>query len=177
VRKPPLRSQLRFADKGVSPTRAVGDTQGLLALRANRPFAYTCTLRACWASFFWQTIPKKPKNLTPETSPESRRAERGLCGHACLTVAKRREFKHNRPFQPARRREPAKPARSLGRSPFGFFWNDCQKKLAQQAKRRRKLLNLSAKRTEKRFSSQSQAQRIPLIHRESPTGESRSCLR
>ena len=80
MRKPPLRSQLRFADKGVSPTRAVGDTQGLLALRANRPFAYTCTLRACWASFFWQTIPKKPKNLTPETSPACGRTLRCSAG-------------------------------------------------------------------------------------------------
>jgi hypothetical protein len=57
----------RSADKvkSVSPTRADGDTQGLLALRANRPFVYTCTLRACRASFFWQSSQKKPKGLLP----------------------------------------------------------------------------------------------------------------
>ena len=49
----------------------------------------------------------------PGRSPGARRVERSLCGHACLTGAKRREFKHDHPFQPERRRAPAAGRRGL----------------------------------------------------------------
>ena len=52
---------IRFANKGISPTRAAGDTQGLLALRANCPFANTCT--SLLGRGFFDSRPKRTVRL------------------------------------------------------------------------------------------------------------------
>ena len=67
--------------KGVSPTRADGDAQGLLALRGNHPIAYHCTALSGRVSF-GRRPKRNQKDFRPVTSPavgrfpESLRLER-----------------------------------------------------------------------------------------------------
>ena len=75
------------------------------------------------------------EGLLPLIGAEYRRIDRKK-SFVCLTGAKRRELR-NFPVDPRNAGDPPKAGAITGKSPFGFFWDDCQKKLARQAQRER----------------------------------------
>ena len=132
--RPGLRFSARSRAKQRSKAlgaRAVGHAQGLLCC-AKPPIRFDlhCCTRSGWAERSDGPRRSSPLPLTLAGQCRLRphggfaeqrslvvvpnstcRAERSLCGRACLTAAQRREFKHVHPFQPERLRAPAEGRR------------------------------------------------------------------